>query len=131
MASKIYEVGEAEGKDFISMEYVQGTTLKEKLAEGPSSRIHQDDGIAGSAKQIKMKPNLSLVAGILLLLFASGTAQADKVDDYIENEMKKHQIPGLALAVVKDGKVKAKGYGLANVQLNVPVTPDTVFRLAS
>ncbi|MDA2925329.1 protein kinase, partial [Acidobacteria bacterium AH-259-L09] len=32
---KIYETGEAEGKDFISMEYVQGTTLKEKLAEGP------------------------------------------------------------------------------------------------
>jgi serine/threonine-protein kinase len=31
----IHEVGEAEGKSFISMEYIQGTTLKEKLAEGP------------------------------------------------------------------------------------------------
>ncbi len=31
----IYEVGEAEGKSFISMEYVQGETLKEKLVEGP------------------------------------------------------------------------------------------------
>ncbi len=31
----IHEVGEAEGKSFISMEYVQGTTLKEKLVEGP------------------------------------------------------------------------------------------------
>ena len=31
----IFEIGEAEGKDFISMEYVQGKTLKDKLAEGP------------------------------------------------------------------------------------------------
>ena len=32
---KIYEVGEAEEKSFISMEYVQGETLKEMLEEGP------------------------------------------------------------------------------------------------
>ena len=58
--------------------------------------------------------------------------QADEVDDYIKNEMKKRQIPGLALAVVKDGKViKGKGYGLANVELDVSVTPDSVFELAS
>ncbi len=31
----IHEVGEEEGKSFIAMEYVQGTTLTEKLAEGP------------------------------------------------------------------------------------------------
>ncbi len=30
----IHEVGEAEGKDFIAMEYVQGVTLEEKLAQG-------------------------------------------------------------------------------------------------
>jgi serine/threonine-protein kinase len=31
----IHEVGEAEGRSFISMEYVQGVTLEEKLAQGP------------------------------------------------------------------------------------------------
>ena len=34
---KIYEVGEAEDKSFISMEYIQGQTLKDRLAEGPLS----------------------------------------------------------------------------------------------
>lgn len=59
-------------------------------------------------------------------------AQADKVDDYIKSEMDKRQIPGLALAIIKDGKViKQKGYGIADVEQNIPVTPDTVFDLAS
>ena len=31
----IHEVGEVEGKSFIAMEYIQGTTLREKLTEGP------------------------------------------------------------------------------------------------
>ena len=31
----IHEIGEANGKDFISMEYIRGTTLQEKLGEGP------------------------------------------------------------------------------------------------
>ncbi|MCH8320897.1 MAG: serine/threonine protein kinase, partial [Acidobacteria bacterium] len=32
---KIYEIGEAEEKSFIAMEYIQGATLREKLTEGP------------------------------------------------------------------------------------------------
>jgi CubicO group peptidase (beta-lactamase class C family) len=40
--------------------------------------------------------------------------------------------PGLALAVVRDGKlVHAKGYGLANLEWNLPVTTETVFGLGS
>ena len=35
---KIYEVGEAEGKSFIAMEYIQGETLSRKLTEGSSIR---------------------------------------------------------------------------------------------
>jgi CubicO group peptidase (beta-lactamase class C family) len=59
-------------------------------------------------------------------------AQADEIDDYIKTMLKKTKIPGLALAVVKNGQVtKAQGYGLANLELNVPVTPDSVFGLTS
>ncbi|HKV28430.1 MAG TPA: serine hydrolase domain-containing protein, partial [Candidatus Acidoferrales bacterium] len=60
------------------------------------------------------------------------TASRDKVDAYILEAMHEQQIPGLALAIVRDGKiVKAKGYGLADIELNVPVTPQTVFESGS
>jgi D-alanyl-D-alanine carboxypeptidase len=46
--------------------------------------------------------------------------------------MAARRIPGLALAVVRDGKVvKLQGYGVANLEHDVPATPDTVFELAS
>jgi CubicO group peptidase (beta-lactamase class C family) len=41
-------------------------------------------------------------------------------------------VPGAALAVVRDGRVvKARAYGLANVELGVAATPDTVFEIGS
>lgn len=40
--------------------------------------------------------------------------------------------PGCALAVARDGKLLyAKGYGLANLEQNVPITPDSVFDIGS
>ncbi|MCH8319638.1 MAG: serine/threonine protein kinase [Acidobacteria bacterium] len=32
---KIYEIGKAQDRTFIAMEYIQGTTLEERMAEGP------------------------------------------------------------------------------------------------
>jgi D-alanyl-D-alanine carboxypeptidase len=68
----------------------------------------------------------------LILLSLTSTARADQVDDYIRQAMKKSRIPGLAVAVVKEGKViKAQGYGVANLETETPVKPETVFELAS
>lgn len=62
----------------------------------------------------------------------SDSATARAVDAYVEQVMKKRHIPGVSIAVVKDGKtVMSKGYGLANVELEVPATRDTVYQLAS
>jgi CubicO group peptidase (beta-lactamase class C family) len=55
--------------------------------------------------------------------------QADEAIAALRHEMK---IPGTSVAVVRDGRIiKATGYGLANVELNVPVTPSTIFQAGS
>jgi CubicO group peptidase (beta-lactamase class C family) len=54
------------------------------------------------------------------------------VDEYIRVEMGKQHIPGLALAVARNGQVeKAAGYGVANIKSNQPVRPETVFQIQS
>jgi len=54
------------------------------------------------------------------------------VDDYVQAQMQKQRIPGLSLAVLKNGElVQANGYGLANVELNVPATADTIYQSGS
>ncbi len=56
----------------------------------------------------------------------------DAVDSFIENELHEQRIPGLALCVVSDGKlIRAQGYGLANLELKVPVRPETLFQTGS
>jgi CubicO group peptidase (beta-lactamase class C family) len=46
--------------------------------------------------------------------------------------MKNRGIPGLSLAVVKDGRlVKSAGYGLANIETATPAKPETVYKIAS
>ncbi|MBP7937780.1 MAG: beta-lactamase family protein [Phycisphaerae bacterium] len=54
------------------------------------------------------------------------------LDAIVLDQMANRHIPGLSLAIMKDGSlVKATGYGLANVQLNVPATPETVYQIQS
>jgi D-alanyl-D-alanine carboxypeptidase len=73
-----------------------------------------------------------LIIAVSLVLLLALPARADSIDDYIKKEMERRHIPGVALAVARNGKiVKARGYGLANVENDVPVTEDTVFELAS
>lgn len=72
------------------------------------------------------------VFAVVLLFAATVAVRADKVDEYLKAEMRTQHIPGLSLAVIKEGKIiKAEGYGFANVELNVPARPDTVFKIGS
>src|SRR5688572_16194912 len=69
----------------------------------------------------------------LVLLFApTVVAQTDRTDDYIRVEMRRQNIPGLSLVVLKNGEVvKTGAYGLANIKLKIPATPETVYKIAS
>src|SRR5262245_42208957 len=68
---------------------------------------------------------------IFILLF-SLPLFADETDDFILAQMQKYKIPGLALLVVQKGQiVKEKGYGFANLELQVPVKPETIFQSGS
>ena len=69
---------------------------------------------------------------VVLVLAATVAARADPTDDYIKAEMQRQHIPGLSLVVIKDGKIiKSAGYGLADVKLKTPATPETVYKIGS
>ena len=68
----------------------------------------------------------------LLVLCLFVPANGDGVDDYIRARMRSLHVPGLSLAVVRNGRVvKATGYGVANLELNSPATPQTVYEIGS
>ncbi len=55
-----------------------------------------------------------------------------KIDRFVSAEMSRQKIPGMALAVVKNGQVVlAKGYGFANIEHQVPVTTHSIFQSGS
>ena len=54
------------------------------------------------------------------------------IDRFVSGEMSRQKIPGMAIAVVKNGEaVVAKGYGLANLEDQVPVTTHSIFQSGS
>lgn len=84
-----------------------------------------------------MKRWISAVLAVLLYVLAAAPAfgevsedMAALVDRYIEGQIREGQIPGLALAIVRDGKTEyVKGYGVSEGKR--PVTPSTPFYICS
>lgn len=75
---------------------------------------------------------MRLLCVIFPLLSFVVSASADKVDSYLKEQMKKAQIPRLAVLVVRDSKIIKTGtYGYANVELKTPVSKKTVFELGA
>jgi CubicO group peptidase (beta-lactamase class C family) len=79
-----------------------------------------------------MKQALRFVLVLLLTGVSFSTVYADWIDEFTAAQIKQRQIPGLSLAVIRDGKlIKANGYGFANLELRVPATKDTVYEIGS
>jgi len=64
-------------------------------------------------------------------LFAQSGPPAD-LDVYVARDMKTFDVPGIAIAIVKDGKVVlAKGYGVRKLGEATPVDENTLFGIGS
>ncbi len=56
----------------------------------------------------------------------------DSMDSYIQKGLKNWNLPGLAVVIVKDGKVVwMKGYGVRDIETKKPVDENTLFMIAS
>src|SRR6266481_736279 len=81
----------------------------------------------------------NIITPVLLLLSAAGAAYGAASDeksaaavDEVFSDFTTPGSPGCALAVYRDGKIiYAKGYGLANIEENVAITPQSVFDIGS
>jgi CubicO group peptidase (beta-lactamase class C family) len=73
---------------------------------------------------------------LLLSLSLFGQKNIDKklkvLDAYYEQALADWNVPGMAVAIVKDGKIIfSKGYGTRNVNTGDPVDGNTLFAIAS
>jgi len=66
------------------------------------------------------------------LAIADGPGPLDGLGTFVEGVMAEWKVPGMAVAVVRDGEViHGKGYGLRDREANLPVTPRTLFAIGS
>ena len=72
---------------------------------------------------------------LLLFLFticSFGQIKENQAIDRIFTEWNKTDVPGCALGIIKEGKlIYAKGYGMANMEYDIPNSASSVFRIGS
>ncbi len=85
---------------------------------------------AGVASRVKCFAVSLFLAPLLEITSASATT--DRVGDFVNDYLKRKQVPGCAVMVRHNGKVALlRGYGIANIEHGVHVTPQTVFQSGS
>ncbi len=70
----------------------------------------------------------------LVLCFASGALaqqHSGAIDAAVKPVMTKYQLPGMAIAVLRDGKTHFYNYGVASKQSQTPVSEQTLFEIGS
>jgi CubicO group peptidase (beta-lactamase class C family) len=79
-----------------------------------------------------MKKLLAFIVFFSAQVFSQNSFVADSLDLYVTRAMKQWQIPGLAVAIVKDGKiVKMQGYGIRESGKPDRVDENTLFLIGS
>jgi len=75
----------------------------------------------------------ALLLTALIPMYANAQSTvSDSIDVFLQQTMKAKKIPALQLAIVQDGKiVKQAVYGTANLENNIPATPESIFSINS
>lgn len=74
----------------------------------------------------------ALAINISTIAFSQQTNQFKLIDNYVKEAIKANQIPGLAVGVIKDGKIIFEQYyGVENLEDLKKVSPSSMFRIYS
>jgi CubicO group peptidase (beta-lactamase class C family) len=75
---------------------------------------------------------LTILAGSMYAQVPASATPPDDLDAYVASSMKTFDVPGMAVAIVKDGKILvAKGYGVRKMGDPTPVDEFTLFGIGS
>jgi CubicO group peptidase (beta-lactamase class C family) len=75
---------------------------------------------------------LDVLLSVPLVAAQTAVQPTQAINSLLTSYISDHHVPGLSLAVIDHGQVLfVQGYGLADVENNVPATVDTVYRIAS
>src|SRR5262245_55938046 len=99
----------------------------------------QEHGVSSLARTSCAMRRLTRAAALLIAGMAAFSAalarcedRFDGLDAYVREGMETWKVPGLALAVVKDGQVVvSRSYGTRQIGHDEPVTSETLFPIAS
>ena len=79
-----------------------------------------------------MKKQFLLLMLCPISFISFGQLKESQAIDSIFAEWNKADVPGCALGIIKEGKlIYAKGYGLANMEYDIPISTSSVFRIGS
>ena len=79
-------------------------------------------------RKIIILVSLFFVTGLLY----SQTLTSKEIDNLVENSMKAFEVPGIAVGIIKDGKIiHAKGYGVGSLNTKQKTDENTLFGIAS
>jgi CubicO group peptidase (beta-lactamase class C family) len=54
-----------------------------------------------------------------------------EIDDLVREQMAAWEVPGLSVGILHEGNVETAGYGVASIETNQPVVPETLFQIGS
>jgi CubicO group peptidase (beta-lactamase class C family) len=122
---------------------IRKTKFTRDTPEGLKAGSEEDRlGAPEPAREIRMSILRKVVSGIATCGLVLGTLSAvgargpqDKTTaavDEVFADYTKNGSPGCAVSVYRNGQASySRGYGLANIEENVPITPQTVFDIGS